>query len=516
MRALEHAAEALGLPGPALMENAGRTIADSIRERFQVDRAKHVGVVVGPGNNGGDGLVVARHLHDEGRVVAVYLVARPVTDDAKMQLLDQRGVRPWTTENDPDFRTLDAILADADLVVDALLGAAHLRPLVPPISNVADRVKGRQGKAPVVAVDVPSGIDADSGAADPHAIPADLTVTLGRPKRGLFLGEASRLAGEVVITDIGIPLTATVGSGTRYADSATVAKLLPERPRVSHKGSYGRVLIVAGSRLYTGAPVLAARSAERVGAGLVTLACPAAIQDSLAGHTVETTFLPLPDAGRGELTSASIEAIKAALPAYDAVLVGPGIGRSAETNVFLEALLGEVRQAGRPCVIDADALTLLAARERWWELLPDESVLTPHPGEMTRLAGPDESGDRIAWARTSAVAWKKTLILKGAYSIVARRDGQAVVLPFASPTLATAGTGDVLAGAILGLIGQGCTPSAATLAGGFVHGVAGAVLSQDVGPSGGLAGELADALPRAMRLVRESRQRSLSGGTLGW
>jgi NAD(P)H-hydrate epimerase len=516
MRALERAADALGLPGPALMENAGRAVADVIRERHPVERAKHVCVVVGPGNNGGDGLVVARHLHDEGRDVVVYLVARSVTEDAKIQLLEQRGVRSWRASDDPGFRVLDAELGNSDLVVDALLGAAHLRPLTPPIADVADRVNRRGGPALVVAVDVPSGTDADSGAADAHSIQANLTITLGRPKRGLFLADAARLAGEIAVTEIGIPLAATAGSSTHYADPMTVAELLPERPRVSHKGSYGRVLIVAGSRLYTGAPVLAARGAERIGAGLVTLACPASIRDSLAVHTVETTFLPLPDAGRGELTSEAIESIKSALPTYDAVLVGPGIGRSTATDAFLQAFLGEVRRAHRPCVIDADALTLLAARERWWEVLPDETILTPHPGEMSRLAGPNESCDRIEWARSSAVAWKHTLVLKGAYSIVARQDGQAVVLPFANPTLATAGTGDVLAGAILGLIGQKCAPPAAALAGGFVHAVAGAILSQDVGASGGLAGELADALPRATRLVRESRQRSLSGGMTGW
>jgi NAD(P)H-hydrate epimerase len=516
MRSLERATEALGLPGPALMENAGRAVADEIQVRYSVERFPHVSVFVGPGNNGGDGLVVARHLHDQGRDVAIYQVARPAANDAKNQLLEQRGVKSWTVENDQDYRSLDVILNESDLIVDALLGAAHLRPLSPPLSEVVDRVNGRERQAQVIAVDVPSGIDADSGAADRHSIWADVTVTLGRPKRGLFLGDAARLSGEIIVKDIGIPLETSAGSSTRFADVSTTAELLPARPRVSHKGSYGRVLIVAGSRLYTGAPVLAAEGAERVGAGLVTLASPAAVRDSLAAHTLETTFLALPDAGRGELTIEAIEPLKTALSTYDAVLVGPGIGRTLDTDDFLREFLDLVKQARRPCVIDADALTLLATHDRWWELLPEETVLTPHPGEMSRLTGQSEAVDRIEWARSSATAWTVTLVLKGAYSVVARSDGQAVVLPFANPALASAGTGDVLAGAILGLLGQRLAPPAAALAGAFVHGVAGDIIRRESGPSGGLAGELADNLPRSMQLVRDSRQRSLFGGTAGW
>jgi NAD(P)H-hydrate epimerase len=498
------------------MENAGRACADAIAERFPTVASPRVLVLVGPGNNGGDGLVVARHLADGGRRVTVYSVSRAPSDDAKTMLLRQRDVPLLACSDDPDLRVLEALLAGTDIVVDGLLGASRLRPVSEPLASVMDRVNARSRPFSVVAVDVPSGINADTGEADPHAVRADLTVTLGCPKRGLFLGSSARLVGELTTVDIGIPVDLAAEFSTDLVTVEAVLPLLPDRPRVSHKGRFGRVLIVAGSRLYTGAPVLAALGAERVGAGLVSIACAASIRDSLAMHTVETTFLPLPDGGAGELTPAAVDSLADALADYQGALVGPGIGRSPSTEAFLLAFLERMKAANFPTIVDADGLTLLARNDRWWERLPGRTVLTPHPGEMSRLTGLPEATDRIDTARRSAVAWKCVVVLKGPYSVIGLPDGQAHVLPFANPALATAGTGDVLAGTVLGLIGQGLSASPASLVGAFLNGVAGDLLRQDVGVAGGLAREVAEKLPQATRFVAESRDRSLSMGRFGW
>lgn len=511
MRALEREAEALGLPGPALMENAGRAVADIIASRFRSDAFRHVLVLVGPGNNGGDGLVIARHLQDFGYTAAVYLVNRAPSNDARFALLRQRGVRFYLMTDDSGLSQLGTALDDADLIVDAVLGTGRARPIVDGMADVLDRVRASSVRPPVVAVDLPTGVNADTGQADPHALAANLTVTLSNPKRGLLMGDAVDLTGVLVVADIGIPDAAGHDISLDYADLDRIARIIPSRPRASHKGLFGRVIAVAGSALYTGAPVLAARGAERIGAGLVTLACPSGVRDSVAAHTLETTFLPLPDEGRGELGPSAMEPLVNVLRDYSAVLVGPGIGRSSMTSDFLDQLLLRLKESSIPVVFDADALTLLSRREQWWDALPARSILTPHPGEMARLSGSNVDGDRIQQAVAAAQAWRVILVAKGAYSIVANPSGAATMLPFANPALATAGTGDVLAGAILGMLAQGLEPEMAALAGGYVHGTAGEIVAKRFGPSGGLASDLADALPQALEAIR-----SLSPAWRGW
>ncbi|HEX5415387.1 MAG TPA: NAD(P)H-hydrate epimerase, partial [Chloroflexota bacterium] len=289
MRRLEQETADLGLPGPALMENAGRAVADGIRARYPADRFQRVLVVVGPGNNGGDGLVTARHLHDFGYAVVVYFAGRPLADDAKLRLLRQRAIPFFQLADDPTLAIFREALRSSAVVLDAVFGTGRLRPLAGPIAAILDGLRGAIGSKRVVALDVPSGIDADTGAADPHAAGADLTITLGEPKRGLVLGSAVDLAGEIVVADIGVPVGLADSLITSFADAPAVARLLPARPLASNKGSFGRVLIVAGSALYTGAPVLAALGAERSGAGLVTIACPRSVQPTLAAHTLEST-----------------------------------------------------------------------------------------------------------------------------------------------------------------------------------------------------------------------------------
>jgi len=508
MRSLERGAEARGLPGPALMENAGRAVADVIVGRYAPSRGKHVLVLIGPGNNGGDGLVVARHLADARFTVVSYLINRPLVDDAKLDLLRQRGVPLISHSEDPDRVRLAQLLESADLIVDAILGTGRARPVTGALADILDQVnarrEGHSGHSPLVAVDLPTGVNADTGDVDLHALTADLTITLAEPKRGLLLGEAVNKVGELVVADIGIPAVLAASIPVDFPAASDIAPLLPARLPGGHKGSFGRVLAIVGSELYTGAPVLVARGAERIGAGLVTIACPVSVRANIAAHTLESTFYPLPDSGTGHFGRESLSTLRPVLGDYVAFVVGPGIGRAPETASFLIDLLSELRQHDRPVVIDADALTLLSQQERWWSLLPSQVILTPHSGEMARLTGRQSEQDRISDAITSATQWAANLVLKGAYSVVARPNGQAAVLPFANPALATAGTGDVLAGTILGLLGQGLPPVDAALAGAFVHGFAGALLRNRFGPAGGLASDLAGLLPVALNTIRQT------------
>lgn len=504
MRSLEQETAQLGLPGPALMENAGRAVSDVIRGRFSPRDYRHALIVVGPGNNGGDGLVTARHLHDAGYRVMIYAAARAAREDAKVLLLRQRGIPLVSLAEDPALTRFRLMLDDAALVVDAVFGTGTMRPAEGALAGLLDVLAQAAGTKKVIAIDLPSGVNADTGAVTPHAAAASVTVALGCPKRGLVLGEAVDRVGEIVVTDIGIPATLGREETTFYATTSAIAPRLPVRPPSGHKGTFGRVMIVAGSALYTGAPVLAALGSERSGAGLVTLACPASVRASLAAHTLESTFLPLPDDGAGALGPAAVDPLIAALDDYRALLIGPGLGRAPATADFLAALLPRLKDRGRPLVIDADALTLLSAWPRWWERLAPETILTPHAGEMARLVGAQSSEDRLDLARHSAATWGTVVVFKGAYSIVADPAGRLVVLPFANPALATAGTGDVLAGTILGLLGQGLDPFDAAVVGGFVHGTAGQIVQRRIGPAGALAHDLAAALPAALREIRET------------
>jgi NAD(P)H-hydrate epimerase len=305
-----------------------------------------------------------------------------------------------------------------------------------------------------------------------------------------------------------------------------VAAALPSRPGSAHKGTFGKALIVAGSVNYTGAAALAGMGAARVGTGLVTLAIPRPIHPAVAAQVPETTFLLLPH-DLGVISSNAFPVVRSHLLDYDALLLGPGLGQETETAAFLEATLGPDRASAKgrlgfvdradtsaterpalpPLVIDADGLNLLAAIPEWWTWLPEGTILTPHPGEMARLIGGEITvrsiqQDREAIASQMARAWNCVVVLKGAFTVVAAPDGRLAVSPFANPGLATAGTGDVLAGAIAGLRAQGMAPYTAAMAGVYLHALAGELAAQDMGRTGTLASDLPARLPSALRLTR--------------
>jgi NAD(P)H-hydrate epimerase len=374
-----------------------------------------------------------------------------------------------------------------------------------------------RGEPLVVGVDGPTGLAYESGELDDKAISADLTVTFAYPKVGHFRFPGAGALGELVVAGIGIDPSLAEDVALEVVTPTMVRGWLPSRPRDAHKGTFGKAMIVAGSVNYTGAAYLAGAAATRAGAGLVTLALPSAIHSAVAAHLAEATFVLLPHA-MGVLSPEASGVLRDALEGYDVLLIGPGLSREEEAAAFLERVLGreergslgflrsEQPAAARsdlpPLVIDADGLNILSGLENWPERLPDGTVLTPHPGEMARLMAcpiAEVQEDRLAVARSRAVEWSQVVVLKGAHTVVAAPDGRTVIEPFANPGLATAGTGDVLAGTIAALRAQGLEAFEAAAAGAYLHGLAGEVAREERGAVGMVAGDVLALLPEALR-----------------
>ena len=550
-RALERQANERGLSYAQMMENAGRLTAREIQRVALGDRKSLEGtrvvVLVGPGNNGGDGLVAAHYLSEMRALVSCYIWQRKVANDANFRRIEADGLPVIWAEDDLGFEALRTLLMGADVVVDALLGVGVSRPiggLLAEILQVARQTLAER-KEPaglvepvplspalpgllVVAVDCPTGLDCDSGALDPAALPAGLTVTFAHPKTGLLRFPGAEAVGELVVADIGVPPDLAADVPLELATPAMIRAWLPDRPRSAHKGTFGRALIVAGSVNYVGAAALAGAAAMRVGAGLVTMALPPPIQPAVAAQVPEVTYLLLPH-DLGVVTSGAVPVLRDKVAGYEALLLGPGLTQENEAVAFVHALLGLHGQErkGRigfvgsspaeesaqpslpPLVIDADGLNALAAAEagEWWKALPADTILTPHPGEMARLLDnqmtvQEIQADREGIARRMAAQWSAVVVLKGAFTIVASPDGRTVVLPFANPGLATAGSGDVLSGTIVGLRAQGLGAFEAAVSAAYLHGLAGELARADLGDMGLVAGDLLPRLPLTLRRVR--------------
>ena len=488
MRAIEQRVFDAGTPASELMENAGRAVAKAIGERLGGARARRIVVLVGPGNNGGDGLVAARFLAQDAAEVTVLLLTPRSAADPNLQAASDLSVE--IVEPDAVLAMVDAAFYRADGIIDCILGIGRRRPLEGLISDVCRHLRGRRAR--LFAVDVPSGLDADTGEVDALTPRADVTYALGISKLGLHLQPGSQYAGEVEVLEIGLgPAADEVATQLLTPDWAR--SMLPDRPAVSNKGSFGRTLVVAGSESYTGAASLSCLGALRAGAGLVSLAGLKTVRTAVAAQVAEATFLPLPELDEAPAHDAADVVLRAA-EAYDALLVGPGLSLTPGAQALARGLLTSPLLEEMPVVIDADALNALSKLPGWHEHVTARCVLTPHPGEMARLANCSTSevqADRIGMARRMAAEWRQTVVLKGANTVVAQADGATLVSPFASALLATAGTGDVLAGTIAGLIAQGVEPFAAAGLGVYLHGAAGERLVSQYGVSGLLASELA-------------------------
>lgn len=541
MQAIEEAADKAGQTYDKMMEQAGYALATWATAVIAKDGPthNHVLVLVGPGNNGGDGLVAARMLRTEfghQAEVTAYLLAARKKSDAIFTAAKEAGVAivEYTDDAKNDFAALHDLIGKSDIVIDAVFGIGGRLPisgnaakLLQQVQTALDNTKAGytsyvdpttgpyRGTPPIViACDCPSGLNCDTGEVDSLTLQADYTVTFAAAKPGLFIFPGAEAVGQLIVADIGLPanLPELENIRTILADGATVRNILPARKRNSHKGTFGKAMVVAGSLNYIGAAYLSGKAAYRSGAGLVTIAAAQPIIPTLAAMLPEATWVLMPHE-MGVLHENAVPILREAVEKYTALLLGPGIGTEDSTKRFIEQLLQsdkphaatvqkhigfrfntpEENQSAEeanqvklpPLVIDADALNLLAQIPEWWKLLPANTILTPHPGEFARLAGIEDAekdgpsateqvqADRVNLAAKYAQEWNAVVVLKGAFTIVAAPDGKITILPFATSALATAGTGDVLAGVIVGLLAQGVAPVDAAVAGAWLHGYAG-------------------------------------------
>jgi NAD(P)H-hydrate epimerase len=499
---IERAADAAGHTYDQMMEHAGKSVAEALRARISDLAGKHILVLAGTGNNGGDGLVAARWLAEAGATIAIYLTKERPADDPHLSVLKELGHLIANGEEDQRNRVLNLQLGRADIVIDAILGTGFQLPLRGTAKEVLKAAKQSEARSFVVAVDCPSGLDCDTGEIADESLTADLTVTLAAAKPGLFRFPAASHVGEIVIGDIGLsPDQKGLASIQREVATAEyMHALLPARPPDAHKGTFGRALIVAGSINYPGAVALAGRAAYLAGAGLVTLAVPAPVQSMIAGEIPECTWLPLGDA----LDASDVDRLTSEWEETQGFLLGPGLGVEPPTVEFVRALL-QVQSAGSelpPAVIDADGLKLMAGVEGWNTLVPASSVLTPHPGEMSVLTGMETQkiqANRSKVAVEKAAEWGHVVVLKGAFTVIAHPDGRSALIPIATPALARAGTGDVLAGLLVGYRAQGLSAYEASVLACYVHARAGILAAQELGTAASvLASDVAAAIPLAI------------------
>jgi len=503
MRAADRATmEEFGLAGRVLMETAGRGVCDAVEQRLGPMEGRRVLVLCGTGNNGGDGLVIARVLHARRAEVRAVILAGAdrLTEDAAANLTALRTVAEGASGLTVDVLDDPAGLNPywPEVVVDALLGIGVSGPLREPLAAFCRWTHATP--APVVAVDVPSGLDSETGHAAEGTVRAALTVTMAARKPGHLFASGPEHCGEVEVVDIGVPphlmaeALAAEGSARRSTDAA-VRALLPLRSADAHKYTAGRVLAVCGALAFPGAAVLAATAAARAGAGAVTLAIPESARPLAQAHLVEVMSAPMPETPDGTLALAALDPILERAESADAVVLGPGLGRHAETQTLVRRLLPRLRC---PVVLDADGLTALAGHADLLRSLQAPLVLTPHLGEFRRLAGQDLDEDRriplaVEWARR----WGVTLVVKGMPSVVGTPEGTVYVSAPAPPALATAGTGDVLAGMTAGLLAQGLAPEAAAVCALHVGGRAAERYGQRAAASSLLASDLLTEAPRA-------------------
>jgi NAD(P)H-hydrate epimerase len=522
MVAIEKQADADGLSYGTMMENAGRSVAEIILQQWPQADSFRVLILVGPGNNGGDGLVAGYYLAQAGAEVTFYLLKERSRTDENFLRITESQAEVVKMADDVQLKQLTSLIHRSDLIIDGLLGTGFSLPLRGEAKKLLRKVDSEKSKSSrkilIAAIDCPSGMDCDTGEVAGEAVSADLTITLAAAKRGMLQPIAMACIGKLVVGDIGLGGVKTEMSqvALEMMDIQTAREWLPARPQVSHKGTYGRVLIVAGSMNYPGAAALAAMGAYRSGVGLVTLAVPEPIYTALVGVVPEATWILLPHS-QGAITSNAVDVLTETIEKAQALLIGPGFGLDHHSQQFLTKLFGG-KEAGErlgfinaespedgyrlpPLVLDADALKLIAQDSAWPGLIPAKSVLTPHPGEMSVMCGVSVAqiqDDRVGIAEYWAKEWGHVLVLKGANTVVASPKGAVMVIPVASSALAKAGTGDVLAGVIASLIAQGLKPYLAACLGAYLHARAGVLAAELYGtPVSVSASDVADALAEA-------------------
>ncbi len=505
MREIEKQADAAGLSYSIMMENAGRGLASAVHAHVAGRPGRSVIALVGPGNNGGDALVALEYLARWGwHTAAVTVKARP--SDPLVERLESSGGQVISFSNGNFPEIFKKLIGECSVLLDGLLGTGATLPLRTEYADLLSFAKQSMEKIPnppqVIAVDCPSGIDCDQGSAPEQAIRADLTVTMAAAKQGLLSFPAASYVGKIQVVEIGNleELSAWKSITRQVIEASWVRSFLPKRPLNAHKGTFGTAFICAGSRNYTGAAFLAGKAAYRCGAGLVTMAVAEPLYDSLAGHLPEATWVVLPHEN-GWLVPNGAVILRENLGRATALLLGPGWGLNPATLSFLQNILNQKDNASSlpPLVVDADGLKLLARLPDWPHQLPGVAILTPHPGEMSALCGlstAEVNADRLAVAEQFAQKWGHVVILKGAFTVIASPDKRVGLIPIATPALARAGTGDVLAGLIVGLRAQGVEPFEAACGAAWIHAMAGVRTVRRLGAASVIAGDLLDAIPQ--------------------
>jgi hydroxyethylthiazole kinase-like uncharacterized protein yjeF len=498
-----------GIPSLTLMENAGRGVVESMERHLGSLAGTRPLVVCGKGNNGGDGFVVTRLLLEKKAEPDCILLGKAADLAGDALTNYQRLADSGFKVRDISARTdIGPLFQDRKVTVDAIFGTGLTRA---PAGLAAESIKlVNSSGSYVVAVDLPSGLASDTGMPYEPCVRADLTVTMALPKLGLWLFPGRALAGTVEVVDIGMPGTKDEGPGTKdglgtfLLNAAHIGGILPRRRPDGHKGTFGAALIIAGSRNFSGAAVLAGMAAVRSGCGLIRLAIPAGIADVVSSDVVEAVKIPLPQTETGSLSPAAIENLLELAGDAEAVAIGPGIGTDRRTQKLELSFLAEVE---KPTLIDADGLNNLAGSLNLLPRVKAPLVLTPHPGEFARLTGlkaGDINADRVGVSRRFATEKKVVLVLKGASTVVAAPDGRVFVNPTGNSGLAKGGTGDILSGLVVGLMAQGMSPLDAACAGVFLHGLAADIGVRTLTEYCLAAGDLARYLPEAFAAVLES------------
>jgi len=525
MRAIEKEGNARGVSYGAMMERAGRGVARIVHETFNRIAHPTVTGLIGSGNNGGDTLVALEALAEFGWIVQAVIVQRRSENDPLIERIKRVKGEILAIESESDWALVESWFSKTHVLVDGILGTGLTLPLKPDLALKLERLTNLPLPQHIVAVDCPSGVDCDTGEAAPDVLPSELTICMDAIKIGLLRFPAFNFVGRLEVVDLGLPTDLKVLQEIHsfVVSAVDVAAILPTRPKNAHKGTFGTAMVVAGSVNYTGAAALAGEAAYRIGAGLVRMGVPSPLHSVLSGLLPEITWLLLPHE-MGVIAESAAEVLLANFERVTALLIGPGLGLEATTTRFIQRLfapnspeskkeglgfLASVKKKNHdfhpipPCVFDADGLKHLLNIPDWHLVIPAGSILTPHPGEMSVLTGLDVpviQSNRIEIARTYAQKWGHVVVLKGAMTVIASPEGDAHIIPIATAALARAGTGDVLAGLIVGLRAQGVPAVEAAKSAAWIHAQAGLAAVDLVGhPASVLAGDVLAAVPEILR-----------------
>lgn len=518
MKTLEvETAKRQGIPSYTLMDRAGGGVFRVAFSLLASSGGVRAVIICGKGNNGGDGFITGELLAQSGFKVSIFSTGAltEIEGDAAHALKPLIGspIEPVALTDDESFARLGRAVERADLVVDAILGtgaAGGPRGA----AKTAIEVINEAALCPVLSVDIPSGIDADTGSVAGEAIRADVTATIGLPKIGLFLYPAASYVGEMEIIDISIPVEAAAGTSyTSVSTLSEIARLLPKRAPDAHKGSVGVVGIIAGSRGMIGAPALASQAALRAGSGMVHLFAPESLIPSLEAKLTEVIMYGVPESTPGILGTAGLENIVSSAQNYDVVLVGPGLRQHPGTSELVRGIAASL-QIGK-LVLDADGINAFSGDPAQLKERHGDTVITPHPGEFAKLMGIDSAevqSDRLGWARRAAERFSVTVVLKGARTVVASKDGRATIITTGNSGLASAGTGDVLSGMISGIWAQGAGPYESSVLGAYLHGLAGDFAASELSEYAMIASDLLYYIPSAILKLAEA---AIKDGTKG-